>query len=245
MALRNGYRVPSQVVTRDDRDKYPVVDINDSLGGPHIYKTEAEMLSIPAQRRRVGMRCYIINSKKLYKLINEVRPDKTVISDWEEIVEINSTDYKNLINTASLTNILKSYALTKDLPDMTKYYTSSTIDSTFVKKADLIKNYKTAADCDKDYASAKDFKNLLTQMQHTIVAVKRPDLIKVPFGTLFANITVPTDIEATYADGTVSNIPVTWNSATYNPKVEGMQIVNGDLTLPAGTLCCCQCNSAY
>ena len=70
MALRNGYRVPSQVVTRDDRDKYPVVDINDSLGGPHIYKTEAGMLSIPAQRRRVGMRCYIINSKKLYKLIN-------------------------------------------------------------------------------------------------------------------------------------------------------------------------------
>ena len=236
MALRNGYRVPSQVVTRDDRDKYPVVDINDSLGGPHIYKTEAEMLSIPAQRRRVGMRCYIINTQKLYKLINEVRPDKTVISDWEEIVEINATDYKNLINTASLTNILKSYALTKDLPDMTQYYTSSTIDSTFVKKADLIKNYKTAADCDKDYASAKDFKNLLTQMQHTIVAVKRPDLIKVSFGTLFANITVPTDIEATYADGTVSNIPVTWNSATYNPKIEGMQIVNGDLTLPAGTL---------
>ena len=59
MALRNGYRVPSQVVTRDDRDKYPVVDINDSLGGPHIYKTEAEMLSIPAQRRRVDRKSVV------------------------------------------------------------------------------------------------------------------------------------------------------------------------------------------
>lgn len=236
MALRNGYRVPSQVVTRDDRDKYPVADINDILGGAHIYKTEAQMLSIPAQRRRVGMRCYVINSNKLYKLINEVAPDKTVISDWEEIVEINSSDYKNLVNTVALTNILKNYAQIKDLPDMTQYYTSNTIDSTFVKKSDLLKNYKTAADCDKDYASSKGFNDLLDQMKNTIVAIKRPDLIEVPYGTLFTNITVPTDIEATYADGTVTNLPVVWNSATYNPKIEGMHIVNGDLTLPAGTL---------
>lgn len=240
MALNKGYRVPNTVKTTDSRDKYPVADENDILGGSHIYATVAEMLAIPSQRRRVGMHCSVVDltagSIRYYRLIHEVAGNNTALSDWEELVELTLTEYRNIITSKSLNTILANYAKTTDLPDMSLYSTTNTIKKLYETKTDLAKDYYNKTDADNKFALKNDFDDLKDKVDRIIVAIKRPDLIYVNYNTAIADVPLPTQVEATYADGTVKNIDVVWNTATYVPTSEGMQIINGDLSLPANTL---------
>ena len=63
---------------------FPLLDSNNLRGGFYSVNTEAERDSIPINRRKVGMLCYVIEDNKYYKLgenMLSVIPTQD-IADW-------------------------------------------------------------------------------------------------------------------------------------------------------------------
>ena len=82
----------------------------------------------------------------------------------------------------------------------------------------------------------KEFDDVQKGPKNTVVAVQRLDVIKVPYNTNISAIALPIAVNVTLGDGSSATYPVVWNTTTYNPVDSGMQIINGDLTLPSGVL---------
>jgi hypothetical protein len=76
----NEFNIPAPI---KPNGKFPVAYSSDILGAMHIVDNEAAMLAIPQWKRTVGTECYVIGSKKKYRLINNPNTDTTVLSDWE------------------------------------------------------------------------------------------------------------------------------------------------------------------
>ena len=236
MARNKGFKVPATVVTLDSKDKYPVVDSNDIAGGYHSIPKELDRFTIPFLRRKVGMLVYSIDTKKCYRLINNPTfIDTTTAKDWEEVSVPNATAFSTLVDQTSLTNTLANYAQTKDLPDMTKYTTTADLQKDYATKDD-IKDFQTTTQLDQNYASKEEFDKVKDDLGKTVVAVKRLDIIEVNYNTPIKQISLPTEVLITLANGTSGNYPVTWNTSSYRPLLSGMQILNGTVTLPTGAL---------
>ena len=227
MAKNKGYLVPGTVRTLDDRDKYPVADVNDIAGAKHIKQTDNERFAIPKLRRKLGMECYVVNTGKLFMLVNNPDTDNTTTSDWAEVAMLTSTQVAEFVTNANLNNKLASYAKQTDIPDMTKYYNKVQVDNTFAKINDVYD--KSTAD--QTFALKSD----VDDISQTIVELIRPDIISVNYNTDISSITLPTTIDVTYANGTAASLQVTWDTSTYSKTTSGLQVILGSLTLPAGT----------
>lgn len=228
MAKNKGYLVPGIVKTLDDRDKYPVADVNDVAGARHIVQTDAERLAIPKLRRKIGMECYVAGTGMLYKLTNDPATDSTTVNDWSEEKILTAAEVAQFVTTTNLTSKLSLYALKTDLPDLSQYATLATTSlANYYVKSDTYS--KTEAD--NEFVKKTD----LPKFDKIIVALKRPDIISVNYNTDIKDITLPTDIDVTYANGSAATLPVVWEKSTYNKTASGVQILLGTLTLPTGT----------
>ena len=81
-----------------------------------------------------------------------------------------------------------------------------------------------------------EYDTIVNNTKNTVVAVQRLDVIKVPYNTVVSSISLPIAVNVTLGDGSAAIYPVVWNTATYDPVDSGMQVINGDLTLPKGIL---------
>lgn len=79
----SGTRVASALRPFSSLDKYPVAYSNELKGGLHTCTSISNMLSIPAQRRELGM--MVIVGKDQYILTNNPDSDTTSTTDWEKI----------------------------------------------------------------------------------------------------------------------------------------------------------------
>ena len=82
----------------------------------------------------------------------------------------------------------------------------------------------------------KEYDKLVNNSKNTVVAVQRLDVIKVAYNTKISAISLPVAVNVTLGDGSTATYPVVWNTTTYDPVDSGMQIINGDLTLPKDIL---------
>ena len=67
MANRTGFQVTSTIVTPQDTDKFPVVDMDDVKGGYHTVATVEDMNAIPVRRRSDGMLVYVTGDRETYR----------------------------------------------------------------------------------------------------------------------------------------------------------------------------------
>ena len=238
MARNKGYLVPATVKTLDDRDKYPVADVNDIAGSRHIVQSDADRFNtIPKLRRKLGMECIVVHTSggvltfKLFRLVNNPSSDITSVTDWEEIKTLSVSEFNNLVTSSSLTTILAQYAKIADLPDLAPYLKTTDAIATFAKKNDVY----TKTESDTNFASKTAYDQTVTDLGKTVVDVVIPDIIKVNYNTDISAITLPDKVDVTFADGSTDKIDVTWDTTTYSKIVSGLQILLGSLTLPAGT----------
>ena len=56
-------------------------------GGLRTVQHKSEMLSIPEQRRKVGMEVYVVGDQKKYRYTSETYGPTTTIDAWTEIKE--------------------------------------------------------------------------------------------------------------------------------------------------------------
>ena len=63
-------------IVQKNKGQFPLLDSNNIRGGFYSVDTEAERDSIPEQRRKIGMLCYVKKDDKYYKLAED--------SSWEE-----------------------------------------------------------------------------------------------------------------------------------------------------------------
>ena len=61
--------------------KFPLLDSNNLRGGFYSVSTEAERDSIPTERRKVGMLCYVTGDNKYYKLEDNGQWGKANLGD--------------------------------------------------------------------------------------------------------------------------------------------------------------------
>jgi len=67
-----------------------------------------------------------------------------------------------------------------------------------------------------------------------VESIVAPETIRVPYGTAWAGITLPTHVKSQLSDGTERDIDVSWNEASpaYNGNAAGTYTVTGQLVLP-------------
>lgn len=238
MARNKGYLVPATLKTLDDRDKYPVADVNDIAGSRHIVQSDADRFNtIPKLHRKLGMECIVVHTSggtltfKLFRLINDPPSDITSATDWEEIKTLTASEFNNLVTSSSLTTLLTQYAKVTDIPDLSPYLKTNDANTTFAK----ITNVYTKTESDTNFASKTDYDQTVADLGKTIVDVVIPDIIKVNYNTDISAITLPDKVDVTFADGNAAKVDVTWDTTTYSKIVSGLQILLGSLALPTGT----------
>lgn len=74
----------------------------------------------------------------------------------------------------------------------------------------------------------------LTVEENVIVAINPMNLGRLPLGTTYEGLGLPTTAGVTTADGAVYYMPVTWNEYEYDSSVMGNHTINGTLTLESG-----------
>jgi len=236
MARNKGYLVPGTVKTLDDRDKYPVVDVNDIAGARHIVQSDNARLNIPKLRRKVGMECLVVDTNtldgsvafRLYKLKNNPNTEATTASDWEEMADLTAAEIANFITDSNLTTKLSNYVQKSDLPNITDYLKTADAETTYAKKDEVY----SKTDADSTFAKKAD----LPEFDKIVVDVVTPDVLNVAFNTDIntANV-LPTQVDVTYEDGTSGKVDVNWNTTTYDKEKSELQVVLGTLDLSTGT----------
>ena len=88
MAVEKNFVVFSTLTTPDPvNDSFPIVVDEDIAGGLRTVQHKSEMLSIPEQRRKVGMEVYVVGDQKKYRYTSETYGPTTTIDAWTEIKE--------------------------------------------------------------------------------------------------------------------------------------------------------------
>jgi hypothetical protein len=107
MANKSGTNVASAVTTFTDSDTYATAYANEIQGGRHSVTTLDERNKIYKSRRKVGMTCYVSDTNKTYKLINEPGTTETTETDWKVDIpsEGDIVDTNGVSLTTKLTNL--------------------------------------------------------------------------------------------------------------------------------------------
>ena len=85
---RKGYRVPATVIP--GHDSFPVVDSNDVAGNLMYFDTVEQLVTIPKDKRKLGMFAYVNTKGKHYKLVDN--KDVLDAACWEPY-ELVSKEY--------------------------------------------------------------------------------------------------------------------------------------------------------
>lgn len=111
MAVEKNFIVFSTLTTPDpSNDSFPIMVDEDMAGGLRTVQHKADMLSIPEERRKVGMEVYVVGDQKKYRYTSETYGPTTTIDAWAEIKEgaDNSTPTIETVNNSEIS-----------LPDLT------------------------------------------------------------------------------------------------------------------------------
>ena len=221
----NEFNIPAPI---KPNGKFPVAYSSDILGAMHIVDNEAAMLAIPQWKRTVGTECYVISSKKKYRLINNPTTDDTVLSDWE-------------VDSGTDPSILDKYVTKEEWEhDYEKLITK--IDDEYVSLVYLKNNYLSARQMmDKfitreeisAYATVEQLENISHMLSRVMTNVLPASIIRVEQGTEEIELGLPTGMTITFSDGTYYLAPVTWNSSSYDKDLVGYQYIEGVLSLPS------------
>jgi hypothetical protein len=88
MAVEKNFIVFSTLTTPDPaNDSFPIMIDEDMAGGLRTVQHKADMLSIPEERRKVGMEVYVVGDQKKYRYTSETYGPTTTIDAWVEIKE--------------------------------------------------------------------------------------------------------------------------------------------------------------
>lgn len=88
MAVEKNFIVFSTLTTPDPaNDSFPIMIDEDMAGGLRTVQHKADMLSIPEERRKVGMEVYVVGDQKKYRYTSETYGPTTTIDAWAEIKE--------------------------------------------------------------------------------------------------------------------------------------------------------------
>jgi gliding motility-associated-like protein len=71
----------------------------------------------------------------------------------------------------------------------------------------------------------------ITLSNRWIIALENPEMITVPWNTPISEIDLPVTVQASLSNGEIANIPVTWNTAGYNPLLAAIYQLSGTLQL--------------
>jgi gliding motility-associated-like protein len=74
----------------------------------------------------------------------------------------------------------------------------------------------------------------VTKLGKEIALVTNPALIKVPFRTTYAQLTLPAQVEVTYLSGNKEQVGVSWLPGSYNGMAPGIYTLSGNLVLVPG-----------
>ena len=106
MAVEKNFIVFSTLTTPDPaNDSFPIMIDEDMAGGLRTVQHKSDMLSIPEERRKVGMEVYVVGDQKKYRYISETYGPNTTIDAWAEIKEgsNNSTPSIETANNSEIT----------------------------------------------------------------------------------------------------------------------------------------------
>ena len=142
---------------------------------------------------------------------------------------------------------------------LTDYVKTATADATYAKATDVAAKANSAdvyskTDADAKYSlyvtkdsynahtddAAKTIADLKAQLANVISALTTVKALptfeakSVAYGTEFSALALPATVSVTLEDDTAKDIPVVWDSKTYDKAVEGTQNVSGALTMPKG-----------
>lgn len=88
MAVEKNFIVFSTLTTPDPaNDSFPIMIDEDMAGGLRTVQHKTDMLSIPEERRKVGMEVYVVGDQKKYRYTSETYGPTTTIDAWTEIKE--------------------------------------------------------------------------------------------------------------------------------------------------------------
>jgi hypothetical protein len=87
-----------------------------------------------------------------------------------------------------------------------------------------------------DTTTATDWEEYQGNSKKIAIGTDELDLIRVTVGTAASDLTMPTTVKVLFVDGSDTTATVTWNTTTYDPTKLGLQVIIGDIALPAGTL---------
>lgn len=111
MAVEKNFIVFSTLTTPDPaNDSFPIMIDEDMAGGLRTVQHKSDMLSIPEERRKVGMEVYVVGDQKKYRYASETYGPTTTIDAWAEIKEAadNPTPTIETVNNSEIS-----------LPDLT------------------------------------------------------------------------------------------------------------------------------
>lgn len=181
-----GLQITNTIVPCTDEDKYATHDSQYGLGGWHEVETIEQRNAIPAQRRRVGMACFVKQNSTLYILKGNL-----LNSSWSVYTAIDSTSVKDIISDA-----IASGAITVDV-DLTNYYTSSEVDellSTYSDSTTITNEIASATEEIKTWVEAKGY---LTEHQSLADYMTRDEIT--------AELDTRDEANKTYVDTALTN----------------------------------------
>jgi hypothetical protein len=209
---RKGYKVPATVIP--GHDSFPVVDSNDVAGNLMYFDTVEQLVTIPKDKRKLGMFAYVNTEGKHYKLVD----NKDVLDSacWEPY-ELVSKEYVDSAiasagggSTTPVDAYTKAesdnkYALKTEIPtvpDVSDFETVTHAEATYVTKAEL-ENITTSIP-------------KVTNAEFTIPENPTYPLtfeIEIPEGTSAVQVTAVAEVEET----TGSNDPIVGVDFSTNP----------------------------
>lgn len=93
---RKGYKVPATVIP--GHDSFPVVDSNDVAGNLMYFDTVEQLVTIPKDKRKLGMFAYVNTEGKHYKLVDN--KDVLDAACWEPYELVSKEYVDNAISNA-------------------------------------------------------------------------------------------------------------------------------------------------
>ena len=222
----NEYGVPAPIVPKG---KYPVAYSSDILGSTHIVDNEAAMLAIPTWKRTVGTECYVIGSKKKYRLINNPSTETTVLSDWVDAS--GSIDPSILQNYLTKDEWNQAYEqLVQDIDD--KYVSLEYLQNNYLSARQMMDAYISKEEA-ANFATVEQLENISRMLSRVMTNVVPATIVRVEKSTPEGDLILPTGMTITFSDGTYYLAPVVWNTSSYEPELVGYQYIEGTMNLPS------------
>ncbi len=123
--------------------------------------------------------------------------------------------------------------VTENVADVTDRYVQA-FDARYIRLYITAKGSKTGDTAARIFELELYEKSKSDPAPLTIQSVADLDIISVPFGTPFADLSLPRSVAVTLSDGSTMDLDVAWSEEGYNSNQAGNYTLSGILTLPDG-----------